>query len=63
MALSDEEWRLAKALAVRRQHGDRAAAVVMERIKTLSRAGDDAGVDRWQQIANQIDQLERATIQ
>jgi hypothetical protein len=63
MALSDDEWRLAEALAVRRQHGDQATAFAFDRIKTLALAEDEGGVDRWRQIAAQLEQLQRAIIQ
>ena len=45
------------ALEVERQHGDRAAAFVAERIGVLTLQGDAAGIDMWTAIAARLDQL------
>ncbi|WP_152616661.1 DUF6961 family protein [Sphingomonas sp. ERG5] len=55
-----ERW--AEALAVERQHGDRAPAFIAERIAALALAGDIAGVARWKDIAARIDQLRGADV-
>ena len=56
-----ERW--AEALMVEKQHGDRAAAHVAERIGALALAGDAAGVQRWKEIAARLDQLQRPTME
>ena len=58
--MTPDEERLAEAIAVRRMYGDRAALHVAERIGALALAGDAAGVERWQQIAAKMDEIERA---
>src|SRR3569623_401021 len=50
MALSEQEWRLAEALAVHKRHGADAPMHVAERIGELALAGDHAGVKRWQRL-------------
>lgn len=60
MALSDQDWRLAEALAIHRRHGRGAALHVAERLGELPLAGDRAGVERWQRIATALDQYMRA---
>ncbi|WP_082006525.1 DUF6961 family protein [Sphingomonas sp. ERG5] len=54
-----ERW--AEALAVERQHGDRAPAFIAERAAALALAGDIAGIARW--IAARIDQLRGVDVQ
>ena len=63
--MTPEEERWAEALAVLRHYGDGAVLNVVERVATLSLAGDVAGVARWQAIAAKLDQLigEGRTIQ
>lgn len=56
-----ERW--AKALAIDRQHGPMAPAIIRERIRTLAQAGDEGGVDRWREIAARYDQLQGGTVQ
>ena len=46
------------ALNVLKEHGDRAAVFVCERIGALASAGDMAGVEIWKDIALRLDQLE-----
>lgn len=55
--MTPAEERLAEALAVERMHGDRAPLFVAERIGELAAAGDAAGVQRWREIAAQLDAL------
>jgi hypothetical protein len=50
-----ELW--ACALLVEREHGAAADAFIAERVTTLARAGDMAGVERWRAIADKLDQL------
>jgi hypothetical protein len=50
-----ELW--ACALLVEREHGDGADAYIAERVTTLARAGDIAGLERWQAIADKLDRL------
>ena len=57
MPLSDEQHLWACAVAIERQHGDRAPIFVAERIGALALAGDAAGVDRWKAIAARMAQL------
>lgn len=42
---------------VNRIHGARAPLHVAERIGALALAGDMAGVERWREIAERLDQL------
>lgn len=58
MVTPDEE-RWAEALAVERIHGADAPRYVAERIGALALAGDQAGIDRWKEIASRLDQLLR----
>ena len=52
-----EQERLAEALAVLKQHGDRAPVHIAERIGALALADEAAGVSRWQEIARALDRL------
>jgi hypothetical protein len=56
--LTPERERYAEALAVERIHGDQAPAFIAERIGALAAAGDEAGVQRWREIADRFDQLQ-----
>lgn len=58
MTAERELW--ACALAVERQHGERARAFIAERIGALAVAGDVAGLERWKSIATCLDAM-RAT--
>jgi hypothetical protein len=55
--LTPGQERLAEALAVQRLHGAEAPVVVAERIGALAVAGDPAGIQRWRDIAVQLDRL------
>ena len=61
--MTPDEERWAEALAVQRQHGDRAPLHVAKRIGALALAGDEAGVARWKAIAARLGQLARGDIQ
>jgi len=52
---NQERW--AEALSVEEIHGDTAPAFIAERIGALALQGDEAGVERWRQIAARLDQL------
>jgi hypothetical protein len=56
--LTPESERFAEALAVEHYHGDQAPAFIAERIGALAAAGDQAGVQRWREIADRYDQLQ-----
>lgn len=58
--MSPEEHVWACALAIERQHGARAAAVVAERIGALALAGDYEGIAMWKAIAVRLDELIKA---
>ena len=49
--------RIAEALAIERQHGEKAPLFIAERIAALALAGDLAGVERLRAIALQLDRL------
>ena len=55
MTPNQERW--AEALSVEEIHGDTAPAFIAERIGALALQGDEAGVERWRQIAARLDQL------
>lgn len=55
MTPEKELW--ACALLIERQHGDDAPAFIASRIGALALAGDAAGVDRCQAIADCLDKL------
>lgn len=40
-----------------------APAIIEERIRTLALAEDEAGVNRWREIAARYDQLQGGTVQ
>lgn len=61
--LTREHERWAEILVVERQHGQMVPAVIEERIRTLSLAGDEAGVLRWRDLAARYDQLRGGTMQ
>jgi hypothetical protein len=42
-----------------KQHGERAPEVIHDRVKALAEAGDSAGVQRWLEIADWFDRLQR----
>jgi hypothetical protein len=47
-------------MAIYQQHGDRAALWLAERVGSLATAGDQAGVERFRQIAIKLDLLFQA---
>lgn len=55
--VTGDQERWAEALMVHRQHGDRADVYIAERIASLVAAGDEAGVERWREIAARVWQL------
>lgn len=55
--MTSEHERWAEALQVERQHGDEAPVFVATRIGVLAAVGDEAGVQRWREIAARLDQL------
>jgi hypothetical protein len=57
--MTPDEERWAEAMVVHRQHGERAPLHVAERIGALALAGDDKGVQRWREIAIQLDRFLR----
>lgn len=60
--MTPDEERWAEALAIERIHGDTAQDWVIDRITELAIEGDEAGVARFMDIINRLDQLrERKT--
>jgi hypothetical protein len=57
--VTPEEERLAEALAVERMHGEDAGDFVIARIDALEAEGDQAGVNRWLEIADWLIRLRR----
>ena len=57
--MNEDRARWSEALQVERTHGDSAPAFIVERIRALALAGDEAGIERWRQIAARLDQLRR----
>lgn len=57
MSLTPERHIWDCALAVEKQHGERAAAFIAERIGALALAGDDDGVAMWKAIAIRLDAM------
>ncbi len=55
MTIDQERW--AEAAMVLRQQGSNAHVFVAERIGALAIAGDQAGVDRWKEIARRLQRL------
>ena len=55
----DREWeRLAEALLLETQHGDRAPDIIHDRVKELAEADDWDGVKLWLEIADWFDRLQ-----
>lgn len=52
--MSPERELWACALAVEKEHGDRAPVWIAERIGALALQGDAAGVARWKAIAEKL---------
>lgn len=61
--MTPDEERWAEALAIERTHGASAPMWIAERIAALALAGDDAGVQRFREIAARLDQMTRGTRQ
>ena len=61
--MTPEQERWGEASMVLSQHGDAVYAFIAERITTLARDGDEAGVTRWRQIEAHVTQLVRGTVQ
>lgn len=57
--MTREKERLAEALMIERQHGDRAPDVIYERVKALAEAADWDGVQRWMEIGDWLDRLQQ----
>lgn len=49
--MTSQEERLAEALAVERVHGVHAGEFITSRVRELALGGDQAGVQRWKEIA------------
>lgn len=58
--MTPDHQRWSEALAIERQHGTDACRWVAERIGALALAGDQAGVERFKEIAAKLDELLRA---
>lgn len=58
-SLTSDQERWAEALALERQHGDRAPIVVAETIGALARKGNIDGIARWKEIASRLDTLRK----
>lgn len=54
---TEDQWRLAEALALEKLHGDDAPGFIAERIGSLAVAGDYAGVERMHEIASAFEKL------
>lgn len=63
VALTEDHWRLAEALAVRKRYGREAEVHIAQRIGELALAGDLAGVERWRQIAGALSTIDNSTLQ
>ncbi|RZF63908.1 hypothetical protein EWE75_14060 [Sphingomonas populi] len=61
--MTPDEARWAETLAIERIHGDRSPVWVAERIGELALAGDEAGVQRFKEIAARLDQITRGARQ
>lgn len=61
--LTPDEERWAEALAIERAKGAETDLFIAERIAALSAAGDEAGVTRFREIANRLNQLRSGTAQ
>lgn len=55
--MTPEKERWAEALAVDRQHGDKAFDFVARRVQELALRGDEAGMARWLETAGHLDAL------
>ena len=57
VSLAPDHKRWAEALVVKREHGDRAFAHVVEQIVASAQEGDFAALDRWREIGERVGQL------
>lgn len=57
MDADDNRMRWAEALAIEKLHGADAPRWIAERIGALALAGDEAGVERFRQIARRFEAL------
>ena len=57
--MTPEQERLAAALAIERIHGDGAPLFIAERLGAMALAGDAENLERWREIAVQLDRLRR----
>lgn len=55
--ITPEQELWACALHIERLHGENASSFIAERIQALTLAADMAGVERWQAIADKLDQV------
>lgn len=55
MTPTQELW--ACALHIERVHGENASGFIAERVQALTLAADKAEVERWQAIADKLDQI------
>ena len=58
--MTPEEERWAEATTILRQRGDGSPAWIVERIGALALARDEAGVQRFCEIAGKVDEIMRA---
>ena len=58
--MTPEAERIAEAGQILKMYGTAAPAFVATRIGALSLTGDQAGIERWRQIAGRLDALIRA---
>ena len=61
--MTPEHERWAEAHTVLELHGDKVFDVIADRIGTLARSGDEAGVNRWREIADRVSQLQSGPLQ
>ncbi len=57
--MADDQDMWASALEVAREHGEKAAEFVSDRIRALAFEGDHEGVVRWAGIGLRLQQLKR----
>jgi len=55
--MTPEEEQIAEALAIERIHGDGALMFIAQRIGAAVLAGDEAGVARWNSVAEKLEEL------
>jgi hypothetical protein len=62
MPMTPDEERWAEALIIERMHGEDADDYIAERIAFLSGTGDEAGAQRFQEIAAKLAQLRAGSV-